>query len=87
VGDHTRSVEKKQLDDGIDQTFVSAGGSETLRRLSSLSFVSFDVYCVVADPPGEPIPKYNRHAPTGWLILPWELTRGATAEALGEELL
>src|ERR1700719_2753322 len=33
--------------------------------------------------PAEPIPKYNRHAPTGWLILLWEMTRGATAEALG----
>jgi hypothetical protein len=25
--DHTRSVEKKQLDHGIDHTFVSDGGS------------------------------------------------------------
>jgi hypothetical protein len=37
--------------------------------------------------PGELIPKYNGHAPAGWRILLWELTRGATAEALGEELL
>jgi len=35
----------------------------------------------------EPIPKYNGHAPMGWLILLWELTREATAEALGEGLL
>ena len=28
--DHTRGVDTKQLDDGIDPTFVSAGGSETL---------------------------------------------------------
>jgi hypothetical protein len=28
--DHTRGVDTKQLDDGIDHTFVSAGGSETL---------------------------------------------------------
>ena len=33
--------------------------------------------------PAEPIPKYNRHAPTGWVILLGEMTRGATAEALG----
>ncbi len=28
--DHTRGVDTKQLDDGIDHTFVSAGGSETI---------------------------------------------------------
>jgi hypothetical protein len=85
--DQTRSVEKKQLDDGIDHTFVSAGGVRLSVRLCDLSFVLFDVYRVLVDPALEnPIPKYNGHAPTGWLILPWELTRGATAETLGEEL-
>ncbi len=49
--DHTRGVDTKQLDDGIDHTFVSAGGSETLfPSLSLLSFVPFDVYYVVVDP-------------------------------------
>jgi len=57
-------------------------------RFFSLSIVPIDVYYVVVDPAfAEPIPKYNGHAPTGWLILLWELTQGATAEALGEELL
>jgi hypothetical protein len=59
-------------------------------RLSSLSIIPFDVYCVVVDPTLE-----NRYqstmdmhlGPRGWLILLWELTRRATAEALGEELL
>ena len=49
--DHTRGVDTKQLDDGIDKTFVSAGGSETtFPSLSLLSFVSFDVYYVFVDP-------------------------------------
>jgi len=33
------------------------------------------------------MPKYNGHAATARLILLWELTRGATAEGPGEELL
>ncbi len=73
--DHTRGVDTKQSDDGIDHTFVSAGESETICRSFLLSFVSLDVYT------GEPIPKYNGQAPTGWLMLLWEATRGATAEA------
>ena len=28
--DHTRGVDTKQLDDGVDYTFVSAGESETI---------------------------------------------------------
>ena len=72
--DHTRGVDTKQLDDGIDDTIVSAGRSgDALSVFSLLSFVPFDV---VVDPvSAEPIPKHNRHAPTGWLILLWELTR------------
>jgi hypothetical protein len=46
--DHTRGVEKKQLDDGIDHTFVSDGGSAL--SVFSLSFVPFDVLYVVVDP-------------------------------------
>jgi len=49
--DHTRGIDTKQLDDGIDHTFVSAGGSETICvRLFSLSFVHLDVCYVVVDP-------------------------------------
>jgi len=48
--DHTRGVDTKQLDDGIDHTFVSAGGSERLSVFSHLSFAPFDVYYVVVDP-------------------------------------
>jgi hypothetical protein len=67
-GDHTRGVDTKQLDDGIDYTFVSAGRSGDALSVSSLlSFVPFDV---VGDPvSAEPIPKHNRQAPTGSLIL------------------
>jgi len=61
--DDTRGVDSKQSDDGIDHTFVSADESETICRSFFLSFVFLDVYT------GEPIPKYNGHAPTGWLIL------------------
>src|SRR5467141_1088790 len=47
--DDTRGVDSKQSDDGIDHTFVSAGGSGTLFPFSSLlSFVPFDVYYVPA---------------------------------------
>lgn len=40
----------KQLDDGIDHTFESAGGVRRSVRLSSLSFVLLNVYCVVVHP-------------------------------------
>jgi hypothetical protein len=73
--DHTRGAGRKQLDDGVDHTFVLAPPG--VRR--SVRFFSLGS--------GESIPKYNRRAPTGWLILLWELTRGPTAGALGEELL
>jgi hypothetical protein len=39
---HTRSVDTKQLDDGIEHTFVAAGGSETICLLS-LSFVALNL--------------------------------------------
>ena len=29
--DHTRGIDTEQLDDGVDHTFVSSGGSETIR--------------------------------------------------------
>ena len=46
--DDTRDVGSKQSDDGIDHTFVSAGGRwDALSGSSLLSFVPFDVYYVV----------------------------------------
>jgi len=61
---------RKQLDDGIDHTFVLARGSETVcSSFLFLSFIAFDVYYVVDSCTAKPIPKYNGHAPTGWLIL------------------
>jgi hypothetical protein len=46
--DHTRGVEKKQLDDGIDHSFVSAGGSETICQ--SFLFKLCPACHVVVDP-------------------------------------
>ncbi len=73
--DHTRGVDTKQLDDGVDHTFVSAGGSETIcpSFLPKLCPARC-LLCRCRSITGEPIPKYNRHAPTGWLILLGELT-------------
>jgi hypothetical protein len=65
-------------------SYRPAGVRRIFRLFSVLSFVPLDVYYVVVDPAfGEPIPKYNGHAPTGWFILLRGLTRGATAEELG----
>jgi hypothetical protein len=92
--DHTRGVDRKQLDDGIDHTFVSAGGSETI--CPSFLFKLCppgSLLCRCRSSTAEPIPKYNRHAPTGWRTLAgwfvflWELAREITAEALGLGLL
>jgi len=52
--DHTRNVETKQLNDGIDHTFVSAGGSETLCPSFLLRLCPLDV---AVNPAPEPIPK------------------------------
>jgi len=72
--DHTRGVDTKQLDDGIGPYLRITGEGETLCPSFALST-------------GEPIQRTLDSKPAGWLILLWGLTRGATAEALGEELL
>jgi len=48
--DHTPGVDTKQLDDGIDHTFVSAARVRRSDRVCSLSFVPLDVHYVVVDP-------------------------------------
>lgn len=55
--DHTRGAGEKQLDDGIDHAFVSAGESEDLSVLSVFFFV-----LMLSIPTAELIPKYNGHA-------------------------
>jgi hypothetical protein len=47
--DDTRGVDTKQLDDGIDHTFISAGREgDALSSLSLLGFVRFDLYYVLS---------------------------------------
>jgi hypothetical protein len=48
--DYTSGVDTKQLDDGIDHTFISAGASETICPSFLFNFVPLDVCYVVADP-------------------------------------
>jgi hypothetical protein len=48
--DHTRGVDTKQLDDGIDHTFVSVCGSETLCPSFLFDLCPLDVCYVVVDP-------------------------------------
>jgi hypothetical protein len=67
-------------------SYRSAGVRRSLTLLFKLLSPLPSISCCRSSA-GELIPKYNGHAPTGWLILLWKLTRGATAEALGEELL
>ena len=83
--DHTRGVDTKQLDDGIDHTFVSPGGSgDALSVFFLLSFVPFDVYYVLlsiqhcrTDTKVQWTRTYGVAHPT------LGVDAGATAEALG----
>lgn len=54
--DRTRGIDTKQSDDGIDHTFVSAGGSETLCPSLLSELCPLDAYYVVGST-GELIPK------------------------------
>jgi hypothetical protein len=85
--DHTRGVATKQLDHGIDHTFISGSESEAICPSFLFRLVPLEVFYVGCQSGTEkPIPKYNGHSPTGRLILIWELMCGAAAERLGEEL-